>query len=139
MRYAKHKMNDFQYIRLKDDGYRRLRATDVAAVHADHVDWLTSELAKPFAGQTYVVTHHAPHPDMLRDQMGDLDAAYTSDLSVLIMQYQPTAWYSGHTHSQRDTIMGRTSILDVSLGYPQQVFPEEEARVLMRGYIDNRD
>lgn len=53
-------MNDYRYIRMEEDGYRRITPDHVAAVHARHRAWLETQLATPFAGRTVVVTHHAP-------------------------------------------------------------------------------
>jgi len=114
------RMNDYRQIRIASEGYRRLRPADMRARHLQHRAWLTEALAQPVHGRTYVVTHHAPHPDVLTDRQG-LDAAYASDLTDLIETYRPTAWFFGHNHRARSLRLGDTDLINVSLGYPDKV------------------
>ncbi|WP_347918976.1 metallophosphoesterase [Paracoccus marcusii] len=58
MERAKMAMADYGRIRRKDGDISTPQ--DTAAIHRDHLDWLTHEIAKPWRGQTVVVTHHAP-------------------------------------------------------------------------------
>ncbi|MFG6661022.1 metallophosphoesterase [Sulfitobacter sp. 915] len=136
MQVAQANMNDYRYIRLKNAGYRRIRPLDTANIHSDHRMWLEERLAEPFAGRTVVVTHHCPHPDLLGDIRREVDPAYGSDLRFLIETAQPEAWLFGHTHYHAETTVGRTTLRNVSLGYPDQVQPAEEAKFLLRGLID---
>ena len=129
------RMNDYRYIRVAQAGYRKARPSDTAARHADHHRWLSDQLATPFAGDTVVVTHHCPHPDLVTPGMGALGAAYGSDLSALIEQHQPAAWLFGHTHHRAETGRGATWLRNVSLGYPDQCPVGQEHEALMRGRI----
>jgi len=129
-------MNDYRYIRKAGAGYRRIRPYETAAIHQDHRSWLENRLSIPHAGPTIVVTHHCPHPGLISKTPGDLDPVYGSDLTDLIQRHQPDAWLFGHTHFQAETVIGRTLLRNVSLGYPNQVRPEDEAQILRRGLID---
>lgn len=51
-------MPDYTRIHLTDG--ELLTPEDTAVIHYDHLDWLTQEIAKPWPGQTVIVTHHAP-------------------------------------------------------------------------------
>ncbi len=136
MRIAQSDMNDYRYIRLKAAGHRRIRPSDTVFIHADHRRWLEEQLAVPFAGRTVVVTHHCPHADLISDTCRDVDPAYGSDLRFLIEDAQPEAWLFGHTHHPAETVVGRTVVRNVSLGYPSEVRRGEEADILLRGLID---
>ncbi len=49
---------DYARIRRAEGGL--IRPEDTVKIHRDHLDWLTREIARPWRGQTTVVTHHAP-------------------------------------------------------------------------------
>lgn len=115
------RMNDYKHIRVASKGYRKLRPSDVVAVHRDHLSWLDQTLGNVFDGQTFVATHHAPHPAVLEDLPGNLAAPYASDLSHLIFNHQPARWFFGHSHGAKNTSVGTTQLINVSLGYPDEV------------------
>jgi Icc-related predicted phosphoesterase len=69
----------------------------VVRVHRDHPAWLEAELVKPFAGQTIVVTHHAPMRACVAED-AQVPTAYASDLSILIATHKPDQWLFGHAH-----------------------------------------
>jgi hypothetical protein len=100
--------------------------------------WLEEQLAEPFVGRTMVVTHHCPHPDLVSSTRQNINPAYASDLRSLIETAQPEAWLFGHTHVRAEATTGRTPLRNVSLGYPDQVQPAEEAKFLLRGLINLR-
>lgn len=114
-------MNDYKKIRVAARGYRRLWPSDVVSLHKSHLLWLSEKLSDPFNGTTYVATHHAPHPAVLRERKEGLDAAYASDLSDLILQHRPKAWFFGHSHDAVNMKLGETDLRNVSLGYPDEV------------------
>lgn len=115
------RMNDYRKIRVASRGYRKLWPSDVRNKHQDHLRWLKDALAAPFYGPTYVATHHAPHPGVLAQYSDGLDAAYASDLSDVIAQYAPKAWFFGHCHDGHHMTLGATELRNVSLGYPDDV------------------
>lgn len=113
-------MNDYAYIRMQDDRYRKITPLDIARVHIDHRAWLQARLLEHFPGRTIIVTHHAPLADCLPIRHS-LPAAYGSDLSALIARYQPDEWLHGHTHHPCTVRQDRTTVCCVSVGYPHQV------------------
>lgn len=111
-------MNDFRVIRA-DASYRRLRPDDV--VSRNHVTqaWLTSELHKPFAGKTVVVTHHAPIPQVIGDKHdGHLSAAYANSWHSLIEKAD--FWIFGHTHHAVDVELAGCRMISNPRGYPNE-------------------
>jgi len=119
--HVRTRMNDYKHIRVASKGYRKLRLADVVATHRHHLDWLDQALSETFDGQTFVATHHAPHPSVLEDLSGPLAAAYASDLSALIQKHRPERWFFGHCHGAKNAHVGDTQLINVSLGYPDEV------------------
>lgn len=60
MQAAEAVMVDCKRIRLAGSGYRKLRASDMARLHAVQKSWLQKKLAEPFDGKTVVIAHMAP-------------------------------------------------------------------------------
>lgn len=128
MRDAAHQMNDYKYIRLAGAGHRRIRPVDLARVHADHRAWLGTQLAMAFAGDTIVVTHHAPLAACIPEGF-TAAPAYASDLSDMIDRYKPNQWLFGHTHVHKDIQHGDTAVRNVSLGYHEHIVEGTKAAV----------
>ncbi|WP_295537355.1 metallophosphoesterase [uncultured Thioclava sp.] len=120
-------MNDYRYIRVAHAGFRKARPLDTVALHREHVAWLGARLSEPFAGETVVVTHHAPHPFALSPG-GPVPQAYASDLSDLIKRFQPDQWLFGHTHLATEFQIGTTKLRNVSIGYPAKARKAKEPR-----------
>jgi predicted phosphodiesterase len=121
-------MNDYRVIRIARSGFGPLRPSHTIQAHRDHRRWLEEELAKPWDGRTVMVTHHAPHPDVLRTDISHA-AAYASDLSAIFEgPHAPDLALHGHSHDAEPTHVGRTPIQSVSLGYPDQLKNEDEIR-----------
>lgn len=102
-------------------GHGRINRDDIIAAHQDHRAWLEAELAKPWDGETIMVTHHAPHFDVLR---GDLPwaGAYASDLEdIFTGPHAPDKALFGHSHDAVDMVVGQTQLTNVSMGYPYQL------------------
>lgn len=111
-------MNDFAVIRT-DESFRRLRPDDLIAKSKTAHAWLTQELAKPFDGQTVVVTHHAPALDHIGDELPeDLIAAYANDWPELLSKTD--LWVYGHTHVAADFIKHGCRVVSNPRGYPNQ-------------------
>lgn len=136
---ARADMNDYRYIRSAGAGFQKIRPAETAMLHHDHRAWLEAELAHPHAGGTVVVTHHAPHPDLIGLQRTDLDPAYGSNLTTIIERYKPDVWMFGHTHHLVECYEGQTLVRNVSLGYPTQVPQGTEGEILKRGLISTSD
>ncbi|WP_265499642.1 metallophosphoesterase [Paracoccus beibuensis] len=125
-------MADYGRIR-REDGDPVL-PEDTAAIHRDHLDWLTHEIAKPWRGQTIVVTHHAPSA-AVAGQMSSLSPAFASDLDGWIDAHRPDSWFFGHTHRPLSTRIRGAPFVNVSLGYPDEVPDGGEAEAMLRGLI----
>jgi Icc-related predicted phosphoesterase len=122
MRMARYGMNDHRLISWHKNPWRRFRPEEALLTHTASKAYLVETLATPFAGPTVVVTHHAPqwlsvHPQYRGDL---LTAAFVSDLSALIMEFQPVLWVHGHVHSSFDYAVGRSRVLCNPHGYWQE-------------------
>jgi hypothetical protein len=119
MRTAQYGLNDHRLITWRKHPWQRFRPEEALLLHASSKAFLTETLATPFAGPTVVITHHAPqwlsvHPRYRTDL---LTAAFVSDLSALIMDFQPSLWVHGHVHSSFDYFVGQTRVLCNPHGY----------------------
>lgn len=97
---------------------RLFTPADTLALHRQARTWLARELAKPFAGQTIVVTHHAPHRASLAEPFADdlSSAGFISHLADLVGP--PVAlWVHGHTHTPFDYIANGTRVVCNPRGY----------------------
>lgn len=127
------RMNDYRAIRHAGGGYRRLRLSETIAIHYADLAYIAQALRVPFEGRSIVVTHHAPHPGVLRDYSENLEAAYASDLSFFIENHRPDGWMFGHSHDANSIAHAGCPIENVSLGYPGDVTdPAERIRSLVR-------
>ncbi|UVF22770.1 metallophosphoesterase (plasmid) [Microvirga terrae] len=115
---AMKNMNDHRYIRF-GSSYSKVRPKDLIDIHYAHRARIEQVLATPFDGPTVVVTHHAPLERSLQKgyQEGPLDAAYASDLSLLIEMYQPEIWLHGHVHVSHNYIHDNTCVRSNPRGY----------------------
>ena len=132
MAAASRQLNDYHLIRF---GTGNARPEDTAALHHDHLKWLTDAIAKPFDGRTVVVTHHGPS----LCAAGPIDAltpAFCSNLDDWILRHQPALWLFGHTHRHLAGMFGSTPVVNVSLGYPSEVPHGRNEEILFRGLID---
>lgn len=134
---AQDRLMDYSKITV-GEARRRLRPRDVLQMHEDHLAWLDRTLAELFPGRTMVVTHHAPHPELLGslDLLDRLRPAYASNLEPLIRRYQPEAWLCGNIHGRREAQIGMSRLRDVSLGFPHEVNMTEARALLLRGLIE---
>ncbi|WP_290981634.1 metallophosphoesterase [Ferrovibrio sp.] len=112
-------LNDHRLIALQG---RTFRPVDALQIHETTRTWLEETLAQEFGGPTVVVTHHAPARGSIAAAYEDnlISAAYVSDLSDMIKQYQPTAWLHGHTHFSFNYKIGRTIVACNPHGYPSR-------------------
>lgn len=119
MAKAERRMNDYSCIRIEGEGFRRLHPLATIRIHTDHRMWLEDALARPFEGDTVVVTHHAPVPEALPEtEWDDVPFCYASDLREMITRFAPDLWLHGHTHHATDVAIGPTRVLNCSIGYP---------------------
>jgi predicted phosphodiesterase len=119
MRAASGSLNDHKRITWNKKPWQRFRPQEARALHLRSIGFMERTLATPFAGPTVVVSHHAPHPKSLDPRhAGDaLNPAYASDLTDLILQYQPDLWIHGHVHRSAEYWIGRTRVVCNPHGY----------------------
>ncbi len=114
-------MNDFKLIRNSNKNYSRFRPHDSMELFRNSVHWLEDRLRLPYR-KTVVITHHAPSLLSIDEKYRQhrLAPAFASDLSELILTYQPDLWIHGHIHSAGDYLIGKTRVLCNPRGYPQE-------------------
>ncbi|MGO6924913.1 metallophosphoesterase family protein [Rhizobium ruizarguesonis] len=116
-------MADFSCIFRSDE--RRTGENGMVTVHEilqRHIasrSYIDQELAKPFAGRTIVVTHHAPLTESFDARFyGHVtNAAFGSDLTDLIARRRPSVWIHGHIHKFRDYMADKTRVICNPWGY----------------------
>ncbi|HEX4843619.1 MAG TPA: metallophosphoesterase [Limnobacter sp.] len=128
---AKAFLPDYKLIRQHGKPFTPTMGIDL---HAQNVDWLEAELAKPFEGKTVVVTHHAPHPQSIhpRFNLSPINAAFVSDLAHLMGKAD--VWVHGHMHDSFDYTVhqngGSTRVLVNPRGYVRK---KGKARKMQKG------
>ena len=92
---------------------------DSAALHAASRAFIDAELARPHAGPSVVVTHHAPSPRSVPPiWVGHhRTPAFVSDLGALIEAGAPALWVHGHVHASFDYRQGSTRVVCNPKGY----------------------
>lgn len=140
LRHAYQMMPDYGYSAIRiEDGERLLRPEDTVVVHAQQKAWLMSTLARPWAGKTVVVTHHAPLA-AVSGAITPLSPCFASDLSAEIEQYRPDAWMFGHTHRAAELeLPGGTLLRNVSIGFEDELVNADLEAWVRRGLIDLSD
>lgn len=120
MRQARERMYDHQRIGFGPGAV--FQPEDALALHGRARTWLARELAKPFDGETIVVTHHAPSDRSIEPRFqGDaLSPAFASDLAALMARHEPALWVHGHTHHNVDYRIGATRVVSNQWGYPSE-------------------
>jgi hypothetical protein len=107
-------LNDYHVIHTQ---HGPLRAEDTLRDHENSRRWLESELAKPYAGKTVVITHHGPHLNSIhpRHAGSQINAGFVSDLTSLLQQAD--FWLHGHVHDRFDYCVGRCRVVANPTGY----------------------
>lgn len=113
-------MVDYRRIRTGPRSRNRVEPGEVLAMHRATRAFLDAELARPHAGSTVVVTHHAPHPDSLPDRHAHLAWCDASDLTGMIEVRGPNLWVHGHVHRHVDYRAGRTRIVCNACGHADE-------------------
>lgn len=113
-----------------------IRPEDTVSKHEQQKAWLVRELARPWAGKTVVVTHHAPSGAVIGD-ISELSPCFASDLEAEIERYKPDIWLFGHTHRAAERRMpGGTLLRNVSVGYEEELRGIDLEERVRRGLID---
>lgn len=118
---AQETMNDYKRVR-RSPKFGKLRPVHTRSYHLTSLNWLKTELAKPWNGKTVVITHHAPSKQSLDSNysVDYLSAAYASDMEQMISESDIDLWIHGHTHFNIDYTIGNTRIVTNQRGYPDE-------------------
>ena len=131
MAQAQNFMRDFKKIRVNDEGLpeQLFTAAASAALCQAQAGWLAQQLARPHAGPTVVITHHAPSKQSihLRFSGSPLNACFVSDLEHLAHAAGPQLWIHGHTHDGFDYRIGTTRVVSNPRGYASEGVNENPA------------
>ena len=110
---------DHQAISWRESG-RTTLVTPLNLLHEHQLDrqWLSDELAVPFAGPTVVVTHHAPHPMSIAPQYAAdwVTGGFVNMLPDSFFEV-PKLWVHGHTHTRFDYAIGSCRVVCNPRGY----------------------
>ena len=125
MAEAKLKLNDYRSIKAPGENGEEQALLPTQSSHRFErsAAFLRGKLSESFSGQTIVVTHHAPHPNSIRDEMRApsrlVSAAYASDLSDCFeTELAPVLAVHGHLHRSSDYTVGKTRVICNPRGYP---------------------
>jgi predicted phosphodiesterase len=107
-------LTDFRVIQTQSGP---LHAHQTLTEHERSRAWLATELARPFAGRTVVVSHHGPHPRSIHPRFAGnpVNPGFVSDLTPLLSEAD--LWFHGHTHDSFDYEQGRCRVLANPAGY----------------------
>lgn len=114
-------MNDSKVIRTgpnDKDAYKRpLLSIDTITEHKRSLAYIKESLRTLGQDkQMVVITHHAP--SYLSQTMDDnFTKFYCSNLSNVILDYEPVLWIHGHLHGTNDYMIGNTRIISNARGY----------------------
>lgn len=114
-------MADYRVIRAGlDSGV--LTPSDTRRLHKASRQFLEDALARPFAGPTVIVTHHAPSMTSSKECHREhlTTAAFVSRLDDLVIRSGAVLWVHGHTHHSVDYQLGTTRVLSNQRGYPNE-------------------
>ena len=112
-------MNDYQVVTNDQAGYTKLRPQHTLQRHVKTRQFIEQNITQ----KSVVVTHHAPSPQSIAAEYQDdhhLNGGYASDLTELVLEYQPQFWCHGHMHTPHDYHIGETRVLCNPRGYPHQ-------------------
>jgi hypothetical protein len=109
-------MNDYKYIWTQT---ALLTQEDTKSMHEIQKNHFKNEL-KNYFGKVVCVTHHAPSVIMLsedRDALGYYYACTDMDDIILDNTDKIKYWISGHTHINKEEMIGNTKLVSNCYGY----------------------
>lgn len=124
MYHAQTKINDYRLIytgeSYNDRYQRKIDTSDILLRHEVSREFIKQELETNQGSKTVVITHHgcswqSVHP-LFKDS--DNNGLFVSELSDMILDYEPDYWFHGHVHNTMDYYIGKTRVLTNPRGYP---------------------
>lgn len=99
-------------------------------MHETCISFIRKSVKESTAAHIVVVTHHLPTLQAVapHHKGSVLNSAFASEYGELIANSRIDAWIYGHSHTNIDTVIGRTRIICNQMGY---VFEDEH---LMNGF-----
>ena len=109
-------MPDFRQIMYGD---RHFTPTDFNAEHEKCLAFIKQSVAESTAEHIVVVTHHLPSLAVVASEhIGSLlNSAFTTELGDFIEDSRIDAWIFGHSHTNKDAVIGNTRLVCNQLGY----------------------
>lgn len=117
-------MNDYKLIYKQDSFYAKDKTPITTKItnkyHKISLDFIESELKKPFDGKIVIVTHHLPSYKCVEEfhKYSTINSGYANHLDKLIEDNPKIAlWIHGHSHNFLDITIGKTRVIRNPLGY----------------------
>ena len=110
-------LSDFRQTRF---GNRMINQDDYEAMHVRCRDFIRKAMDESKADRRVVVTHHAPTFSVRNDAFDKTDAlnfAFMSNEDDFVESIHPDLWIFGHTHFNRDCVIGGVPVVCNQLGY----------------------
>ncbi|WP_019531427.1 metallophosphoesterase [Dasania marina] len=128
---AKYFLNDFREI--TNNGFA-LTPKQMASWQKIDVNWLDTELAKPFFGKTVIVTHfpgviECVHPHF---EVDAVTTYFNNDLEWIVEKHKIDLWLYGHNHWSTSFTLKKTRFYSNQPGYPrEQTGHDENLKILL--------
>ena len=114
--HASRFIQDYFVIRVDENTY--LTRDDTLKLHETSVNFIRGELLRESDKPILVLTHHAPHTKMNGKYEGnELETAFFTDLSYLLIEDIVVGWLSGHTHQNIETAVNGIPLRANCYGY----------------------
>jgi predicted phosphodiesterase len=112
MMQARGMVKDYEHIH-HDHENRLVLPADILNEHLLDLAFIESELAKPWAGNTVVLTHHAPSEDSCSGRYANQynNFLFASRLERLFYDYPIHTWAHGHIHQPVDYQINSSRVL----------------------------
>lgn len=121
MYHIREMMNDFRYIRVAKDGYRKFTPRDACEIFGRTVRYIEHVIENNYDKEIVVCTHHAPSFHSVPDEfISDtlMNGGYASNLEDFILDHpQIRLWTHGHMHGYKSYMIGDCLIVNNARGY----------------------
>jgi hypothetical protein len=132
------RMNDHRLIRTgppAEPWRNKFLPHDAAEYHYKARDYIFKYVKKysEDGKKIVVVTHHAPSQQSIHERykFDETNAAYASDLDMLIEQTDIKYWFHGHVHDSFNYMINNTNVIANPVGYFTERNPEHNPTILL--------